>query len=122
MSSSTEPLALAAEAMKEAQQIVDDNVLAYTCSQFTVLRISRALLTTAALLDEARRERDEAVGLLEAVEWAGYKYEAGDCPMCRGRRGRLDDFDGLQQYALEKGHAPDCKLAAFLAARRGAPA
>jgi hypothetical protein len=67
-------------------------------------------------------ERDELIALLREVEWAavaGYR-----CPICHGRRpGTLSHYD-LQDPGLDRseGHAPDCRLGAFLPMPASVPA
>ena len=53
----------------------------------------------------ARRDLDEALEVLRALEWAGTEWHVGAsaCPAC-----------GVEQ-ADSRGHASDCRLASLLA-------
>lgn len=74
-------------------------------------------------LAELLAERSELLALLREMEWSADLYaDAGNeiCPACRGARPGSDAADEVSEFPLiggaprPVGHAPDCRLAAFL--------
>jgi hypothetical protein len=67
-------------------------------------------------------ERDALLSLLREVEWSGPPLTVQPlrtCPACRGVH--PDEFDanaGWVSGRERRGHAPDCRLAAFLGSGR----
>lgn len=69
-------------------------------------------------------EREEMLALLREIEWSGtvfldWDYSKSACPCCSGVKPEEwddaydDTLDDVRSGKIRKGHAPDCRLAAF---------